>query len=169
MDIEGDIILREMDEADCKKLEEAFAGKVHRTAQLYTSYLEAGRTGKRNTIVAYCKGQIAGYATILWESEYEGFEEEGIPEITDIEVLDTFKSRGIATKLMDELERRALERSDYCGAGVGLADPYTAAQRLYAKRGYQPDGKGIFYIEHARIHEQLEIDDNQGLMMIKKL
>lgn len=169
MDIEGDIILREMDEADCKNLEEAFAGKVHGTAQLYTSYLEAGRIGKRNTIVAYCKGQVAGYATILWESEYEGFEEEGIPEITDIEVLDTFKSRGIATKLMDELERRALERSDYCGVGVGLADPYTAAQRLYAKRGYQPDGKGIFYIEHAHIHEQLEIDDNQGLMMIKKL
>ncbi len=169
MDIEGDIILREMDEADCKKLEEAFANKVHGTTQLYTSYLKASRIGKRNTIVAYYKGQLAGYATIVWVSEYEGFQEEGIPEITDIEVLDAFKRKGIATRLMDELEKLALQHSEYCSVGVGLAEPYEPAQRLYAKRGYQPDGKGIFYIEHARIHEQIEIDDNQGLMMIKKL
>ena len=169
MDIEGDIILREMDEADSKKLEEAFSGKVHGTTQLYTSYLEAGKEGKRTTLVAYYKGQVVGYATILWESDYEDFEEEGIPEITDLEVLEPYKSKGIATKLMDELEKLALERSRYCGAGVGLAEAYAPAQKLYAKRGYEPDGKGIFYIEHTRIHEQLEIDDNQGLMMIKRL
>jgi hypothetical protein len=31
------------------------------------------------------------------------------------------------------------------GIGVGLYQSYGSAQRLYAKRGYIPDGRGVMY------------------------
>lgn len=170
MDIEGDIILRDMEEVDYKLMKKIFTQKVcGRSAQIYTSYLKESMLGIRDTIVAYYQGKLAGYITIMWESNYEGFKEEGIPEVKDMQVLDTYRKKGIATKLMDEVEKRAKQRGDYCAAGVGLAEAYTAAQNLYAQRGYEPDGKGIFYIERELIYDQLEVDDNQALMMIKKL
>jgi hypothetical protein len=37
-------------------------------------------------------------------------------------------------------------RSGVVGIGVGLHPSYNAAQRLYVKRGYIPDARGITYI-----------------------
>lgn len=170
MDIDGDIILRDLEEEDCSKLAAYFSKEVYGvTTQLYTSYLKANKKGKSDTIVACIQGRIVGYATIVWKSTYESFEEEGIPEIKDLYVLEAYQNRGIGMKLMDELERRAFKYSDKCAVGVGLAEVYEPAQSLYAKRGYEPDGKGIFYISEEHMHDQLEVDDNQALMMIKKL
>ena len=37
------------------------------------------------------------------------------------------------------------QRSDHAGIGFGLYADYGAAQRLYIKRGYIPDGRGAHY------------------------
>lgn len=169
MNIDEDLILRNIEEGDCEELAKTFSNHAYKVAQIYKAFLEENYKGKSDTIVACYKGKLVGYATIVWESTYEAFEEEGIPEIKDIEVLDGYRQKGIASKLMDILEERALERCEYCGVGIGLADTYEAAQSLYAKRGYNPDGRGVFYIEEKFVHEGLEVDDRQALMMIKKL
>ena len=167
MDIDGDIVLRKMEKEDCKKLRDIFSPEY--SIKLYTSYYEEQKLGKRDVIIACLKDQIIGYVTILWESNYEDFKEQGIPEIKDIKVVDSYRRRGVATQLMDEAESRIAERAAYSSVGVGLAEEYEAAQNLYAKRGYIPDGKGIFYMESYLIDEQLEVSDNQGLMMLKPL
>jgi hypothetical protein len=70
---------------------------------------------------------------------------------------------------MNEAEQRIAQTASVWAAGVGLSESYEAAQCLYAKRGYAPDGKGVFYMDQELLYDQLEVDDNQGLMMIKTL
>lgn len=164
MDIEGDIILRDVERADQGLLENSFAHMNHST---YTSYYEEMLSGESELIMALCNGELAGYAKLDWN--YEELEEENIPVIKELHVIESFRNQGIASRLMDELEKRAATKSQYCAIGVGLSEAYEAAQHLLAKRGYEPDGKGIFYIEPGFIHDELEVDDNQALMMIKKL
>lgn len=170
MDIDGDIRIRAIEEEECQVLETLFGEKTQHSASVYTSYFEKSQQGECEFIIAEAKGQIAGFGILVWNSAYEDFKEEHIPEIKTIEVAADYRRKGIATAMMDELEKRA--RADgctFCGAGVGLAEFYEDAQNLYEKRGYQPDGKGIFYIEEAFVQNGLEVDDNQALMMIKPL
>ena len=44
---------------------------------------------------------------------------------------------------MDAAEKLIATRAAKAGITVGLFDAYGPAQRLYAKRGYIPDGRGI--------------------------
>lgn len=46
---------------------------------------------------------------------------------------------------MDAAEKLAFTYSDVVYLGVGLHSGYGSAQRLYAKRGYIPDGSGVWY------------------------
>ena len=88
---------------------------------------------------------LAGYVTLKWESHYLPFKKQVIPEIVDLNVLPAFRNQGIGSKLLDEAERSAFERSSIVGIGVGLYPDYGSAQRLYVKRGYIPDGRGVTY------------------------
>ena len=46
---------------------------------------------------------------------------------------------------MDIAEKLAKTRSDTACQGVGLHSGYGSAQRMYVKRGYVPDGTGVWY------------------------
>jgi hypothetical protein len=47
--------------------------------------------------------------------------------------------------LLDRAEAEVARLSGAVGIGVGLHPGYNAAQRLYVKRGYIPDARGITY------------------------
>lgn len=47
--------------------------------------------------------------------------------------------------MMDVAEQAAGEYSDKVCLGVGLHSGYGSAQRMYVKRGYIPDGSGVWY------------------------
>lgn len=49
---------------------------------------------------------------------------------------------------MEEAEKRVKPISDKVTLGVGLHSGYGSAQRLYVKRGYLPDGSGVWYRNH---------------------
>jgi hypothetical protein len=56
------------------------------------------------------------------------------------------------------------------GIGVGLHPGYNVAQRLYVKRGYIPDGRGITY--HNRYVEEgmkVVLDDDLVLHLTKTI
>jgi GNAT superfamily N-acetyltransferase len=79
----------------------------------------------------------------VWESNYAGFRSRGIPLLHQIAVAGPFRRRGVATLLMDAAEQLARDRGiATLGITVGLFDDYGLAQRLYARRGYIPDGQG---------------------------
>jgi GNAT superfamily N-acetyltransferase len=136
----------------------------------YRRYLDEQAAGWRVCRVAFVDGRFAGYVTLNWRPTYPPFVEAGIPEIQDLNVLPEFRQQGIATRLLDEVEALAGEHSSTVGIGVGLHPGYNTAQRLYGKRGYIPDGRGITYQDRF-LQEGAEIvlDDELVLHLIKQL
>ncbi len=167
----SNIQIREMTEADPSVLSKAFNDQGwNKPASQYTCTLQESQEGRRVNLVAEHKGEFAGYVTIVWESNYPPFLAASIPEIVDFNVLMKFRRLGIGTKLMDEAERLISLRSPVAGLGVCLHADYGAAQVLYARRGYVPDGRGVFYRgRHPVYGEQVKIDDDLTLYLTKQL
>lgn len=168
MDIDEDLIVREMNEEDAERLDILIAKPVG-IQSIYKSYIEETEKGQCDYVAIYCEGNIAGFAKLDWKSSYEDFEELGIPEIKGLHVLEDYRGKGFSNCLMDKLEKMAAAKSNYCAIGVGLAESYITTQTLLQERGYEPDGRGVFYIEPEAIQDELEVDDYQALMMIKKV
>ena len=115
-------------------------------------------------------GEYAGHLKLIWEPDYPGFRERGIPEIQDLNVLSQFRRKHVATLLVDEAERLAGERSSQVGIGFGLYSDYGPAQRMYVKRGYVPDGKGVAYHGRtAKPGQEVTVDDSLVLFLVKDL
>ena len=111
---------------------------------------------------------------MLFRSGYPSFKAENILEIMDLNVLPHYRKMGIGSLLLDTAEKEAATKSQIIGIGVGLyAGPdggYGAAQRLYIKRGYIPDGKGVTYNYELTIPgNSYPLDDDLVLWFTKKL
>ncbi|BCM91413.1 hypothetical protein IAD21_03285 [Abditibacteriota bacterium] len=115
-----------------------------KTHEQYERYSRENEAGLRVTIVATDEGgEVVGYTNVIWTPEYAPFAEAGIPEINDMNVVGEWQKRGIATAMIRECERIAREKGHpIIGIGFGLTPDYGAAQRLYPKLGYIPDGRG---------------------------
>jgi len=88
--------------------------------------------------VAEEDGALAGYVTVRWP----GVGTADLAEIQDLNVLPRFRGRGIGAELLERAEAAVAERFDRVQIAVGLHQGYGAAQRLYVRRGYLPDGRG---------------------------
>lgn len=85
-------------------------------------------------------------------------------------MLEKYRRRGIGTKLMDIAEQLAGEYSDTVCLGVGLHSGYGSAQRLYIRRGYLPDGSGVWYRDAVcEPYSDCFNDDDLILYLSKKL
>jgi ribosomal protein S18 acetylase RimI-like enzyme len=136
----------------------------------YEQYIKEQRKGSCNVLIATINDQFAGYITIRWQPNYSHFRELGIPEIQDLNVLPHFRERGIGTSLLSQAEKLVSERSQIVGIGVGMYSDYGNAQRLYIKKGYVPDGRGLTY--KGRVLEPMEEvvnDDDLVLYFTKEL
>jgi GNAT superfamily N-acetyltransferase len=132
----------------------------------YEKYLAEQGAGERDVLVATVDDQFVGYVTVRWESAYFG----AIPEIQDFNVLPPYRRRGIGSGLMDAAEARVAERSPVVGIGVGLYADYGTAQRMYVRRGYLPDGRGLMYDNQpVPPGETVRNDDGANLMFTKSL
>lgn len=163
--------LRLLKEADADGIQSAFAEQGwNKPAELYLRYAREQQQGTRVTVVAEADGQFAGYGSVVWASDYAAFREAGVPEINDLNVLVKYRRQGVASRLMDEAERIIAERSSVAGIGVGLFSDYGNAQILYVKRGYVPDGRGI-YVEpgYAKYGDTITVDDDLVLYLTKSL
>ena len=167
----GRLELRLLHESDPEIISAEFrksgAGK---TVAQYQRYLEEQKHGTRICFVAIYEDQFAGYVTVNWSPTYPAFAGQNIPEIQDLNVLPQFRCRGIGTRLLDRAEQEVATRSSVIGIGVGLHPGYVFAQRLYVKRGYIPDGRGVFYRDR-RVEEgtQAVFDDNLVLHLTRQL
>ncbi|WP_185225961.1 GNAT family N-acetyltransferase [Chryseobacterium indologenes] len=165
------IEIRNIIKEDCEIISEAFKKQNwNKPIELYHIYLKEQYEGKRITLVLYYESEFAGYLTILWNSEYSFFHENSIPEIQDLNVLIKFRKRGIATKLMEHAENIISKKSNIVGIGVGLTSDYGNAQRLYIRRSYLPDGKGISQNgEYLSWGKEIIINDDLVLYLSKEL
>jgi ribosomal protein S18 acetylase RimI-like enzyme len=165
------ITIREMLEGDPPSIAAAFTAQGwNKPLSQYLRYWQESLEGERVVLLAEYTGQFAGYLKIVWESDYPPFREAGIPEIADFNVLIKFRRLKIGTALMDEAENRIALRSPLAGIGVCMHVDFGAAQVLYARRGYVPDGRGIYYQEHyPQYGEQVRIDDDLVLHLTRQV
>lgn len=140
--------IREMQESDIKDLSQGFInqGWPGREEILARYFLEQ-ECGEREVSVAEVEGVVAGYITILPIAKHGPFAGMS-PELSDFNVFEPFQNQGIGNLLLEEAEKRVRLISDKVTLGVGLHSGYGPAQRLYIKRGYIPDGTGVWYQNH---------------------
>lgn len=140
--------IRKMQESDIQDLSRRFIsqGWPGREEILARYFLEQ-ECGEREVLVAEVEGALAGYITILPCAKQGPFAEI-YPELSDFNVFEHFQNQGIGNLLLEESEKRVRLISDKVTLGVGLHSGYGPAQRLYIKRGYIPDGTGVWYQNH---------------------
>jgi GNAT superfamily N-acetyltransferase len=165
------ITIREMLSSDPPIIAAAFTSQGwNKPLDQYLRYWHESLQGTRLVLLAEVQSEFAGYLTVVWESDYPPFRQAGIPEIVDFNVLCKFRRQGIGTALMDAAEQRIAVRSRVAGIGVCLHTDYGAAQVLYARRGYVPDGRGVYYHDHPpQYGEQVRIDDDLVLHLTRPL
>ncbi|MDR3205139.1 MAG: GNAT family N-acetyltransferase [Deltaproteobacteria bacterium] len=163
--------IRKMNLNDAEIISNAFkAQNWNKSIEIYRNYFVEQRNNERITLIAEIKDKFIGYINIKWKSSYHYFFINKIPEIVDLNVLIKYRRMDFGNKLMNKAEEIIKEQSDFAGIGVGLLSEYGAAQIMYIKRGYIPDGNGIYKKNsYIKFGESVKIDDDVILYFIKKL
>jgi GNAT superfamily N-acetyltransferase len=161
----------ELTKDDVGGLCRAFLGTAwERPLTHFDLLLAEQETGLRTVLVARVDGQLAGHASIFWNPAYPYFRSHRIPEIQDLNVVPHVRRRGIASRLLDEAEKRVSINHSQVGISFGLHPGYRVAQRLYAVRGYIPDGQGVFWRDRfPEEGETVVLDDHLLIHLIKPL
>lgn len=166
-----EILIRDMLQEDAQIItDEENAQGWHQKIEKYEMRLQHQAEKKAIALVAEYKGNIAGYINIYPDAKAGPFVNQDYPEIVDFGVLVKYRRHGIGTKLMDVAEEIALQYSTVVYLSVGVHNGYGSAQRMYVKRGYIPDGSGVWY--GNKVCEQYADccnDDDLVLYFSKKL
>jgi len=168
---DGQILIRDLCHADAQIITD---GEIeqgwHATVDKYLTRLEHQQEGKAVCLAAEYCGNVAGYINVYPDVKTGPFGGQGLPEIVDFGVLAKYRNRGIGSKLMDMAEKIAAGYADRAFLAVGLHSGYGSAQRMYVKRGYIPDGSGVWYRgEPCPEYAPCANDDDLTLFMSKKL
>lgn len=166
------IIFYSLEEKDFDEIASAF--KVigwNKAKSIYETYFKEQSNNIRSVIVAKENGKFCGYVTIKWKSDYGLFAQQSIPEISDLNVLPTYRKHGIGTALINACETMVKKRGyTNIGLGVGMTADYGDAQRLYVRLGYVPDGQGLHYKYHSLTYgNQVIIDDDLVIFLLKSI
>lgn len=157
--------IREMIEEDCPKFYQAFQNKYrNRSKEQVQELYELHNQNQNKVFVAVVQEMLVGYVYIRRKSKAGPFSGEWIPEITELYVVKEFRNHGIGTELMNEAERYVKSVSRKVCIGVGLHNEFGSAQRLCVKRGYVPDGSGIWY-EGSNLQESDYCKNDEGLKL----
>jgi len=117
------------------------------------------------TFVARCGQEIAGYITVARKARIKD-----MPCIANFVVFEPYRRLGLGSRLMDIAEAYLAQGADKVVLWVPIIGRYGPAQRLYAKRGYIPDGDGV--VKHGipvKEGEMHRIDEDLLLCLVKDL
>lgn len=166
-----DLVIRDLCAADVEPIveQERLQGVPHVRPDLYEMRLQDAAAARCFALCAVVEGQPVGWVNLYFRA-YPPYDQTEWPEIIAFGVLQSHRRRGIGTALLDVVEQLAAARSDTVCLGVGLHSGYGAAQRLYVKRGYIPDGTGVWYAGRAlQPYAACVNDDDLNLYLTKKL
>ena len=155
-------------ETHINMLAQAFV--AYKPFEIFETYFAERQTGTRKVWIAFYQKEVAGYVTLNHDSLYVPFRQAAIPEIQDLNVLPEMRKKGIGNALLEAAECNAFKKSIHVGLGVGLHADYGDAQKLYIKRGYIPDKRGITYrYQSCEFGESFVLDDDLILWFTKTL
>ena len=169
---DNELMVRSMEEADARIFtDEEIAQGWHTDISKYLARLRDQSAGKCVSLTAEYKGQPAGYVNVYLTGMGGAFSGKELPWIVDLAVLEKYRRKGIGSKLMDAAEEIAGQYADTVWLGVGLHSGYGSAQRMYVKRGYIPDGTGVWYQGKpcAQYETGIANDDDLVLFLSKRL
>ena len=125
---------------------------------------------KCSALLALYNNQIAGHVFLYYECKWGGLKNQGLPSVVDLIVFEAYRRKGIATVLMDFAEREARSINSKIYLDVCLNSEYGPAQCFYIRRGYVPDGAGVYYEQEVlSINSPCFNDDELTLCLVKKL
>lgn len=160
-----EILIRDMLKSDVQIITDGeIAQGWHATVDKYEMRLQHQSEGKSVSLVAEYQDHVAGYINVYPDSEWGAFAGRGYPEIVDFGVLEKYRRHGIGSKLMDIAEQIASGYSEIVYLGVGMHSGYGSAQRMYVKRGYVPDGAGVWYGDQV-CEQNAECCNNDDLVL----
>ncbi len=166
-----DIVIRSMKSDEPGIIFEEFLSQGwHPKYAVYETYYQEQQQQQRQVFVAEYQGNIAGYTTMCPFAKEGPFANQKIPEVCDFNVFERFREKGIGNLILDAAEAEAAKKSDKICLGVGLHHGYGSAQRMYIKRGYVPDGSGVWY-QNRRLEQYHDCrnDDDLVLYLCKRL
>lgn len=169
---DDELVIRNMEEADAQIFTDEYTAQGwHSDIEDYLLRLKDQAEGKCVALTAVYQGNPAGSVYVYLEPHDGPFKGNGYPEIHDFSVLKKYQKKGIGNRLMDVAEQIAGQYSDTVCLGVGLCDAYGSAQRMYVKRGYIPDGSGVWYQGKQCVQYETvcTIDDDLILFFTKNL
>ena len=161
------ITIRQAQEEDMAALCSLF----EKPADYFARCLAEQNEGKRQIFIAAADGLDSSFGVLNWAPRYALYKRLGIPEIQDLNTISAARGQGLASALIAHCEDLARKKScDTIGISVGLHSRFGAAQRLYVKLGYVPDGFGVTYDRQpVTAGEFRPVDDDLCLMMVKAL
>ena len=140
------------------------------TLEKHRSRYRDSLAGRCVSLLAEYDGESAGYVSVYPLPDWAPEAFRGLPEIVDFAVLEAYRRRGVGACLMDAAEALAGSYADRVFLGVGLHAGYGSAQRMYARRGYIPDGAGVYYRNQiCTPYTPCENDDDLVLYLSKDL
>ena len=166
--------IRQAQDSDIPALYDMLAALgFHKGAGYFERCLDEQAQGRRQVFIVRGgepEGDI-GYGMLNWHPQYALYKRLGIPEIQDLNTVPVARRQGAASALIGHCEQIAAQTgAEHIGISVGLYADYGPAQRLYVKRGYEPDGFGVTYDrQQVRAGEMRLVDENLCLMLVKAL
>jgi hypothetical protein len=107
---------------------------------------------------------VDGFTEQGWHKSYELFDEYYNQQENNEKLVIVAEIDG------NVAENLARDKNDYVSLSVGLHNGYASAQRMYVKRGYIPDGTGVWYNRNQlEPYTKCENDDDLTLYFLKSL
>ena len=150
--------------AQIPQLEPVLATALDWDAATFAAIFAEHEDGASTTILAFEGDRVIGSVTIRWHARYPPFRDAGIPLIQHIEIAYHERGRGLGNQLLAQAEDQIAQRSPVAGLCVGIFDAYGRAQRLYAKRGFIPDGRGVCH-GHTPLNEGATVTIGHDLLL----
>lgn len=168
---DDNVLIRDLCESDAQLITDAeIAQGWDASINKYQMRLRDQAEGTSISLAAEYQKKIAGYINIYPNSKWGAFADQGLPEIVDFGVLEKYRRHGIGSRLMDTAEQIASRYADTVYLGVGLHSGYGSAQRMYVRRGYLPDGSGVWFQDQICMpYASCCNDDDLVLYFSKKL
>lgn len=168
---DNELIIRSMNSGDIPIILNNFTEQGwHKPKQVLERYFNGQNQNSLHIFIAEYNNDIAGYTVLYPDTDTGPFALQKIPVISDFIVFEKYQRKGIGNKILDIAEKKAAESNTKVQLSVGLHSGYGAAQRIYIKRGYIPDGSGVWY-KNKQLDQYAECknDDDLVLILIKEL
>lgn len=161
----NEILIRPMQWDDIEKMLNNFIEQGwSKPKEVLEKYLAGQADNTLYVFIAEYKNDVAGYVVLYPYAKNGAFANKNIPDISDFNVYTKYQRKGIGKLILDAAEGKAAQISNSVSLGVGLHPGYGAAQRIYIKRGYVPDGSGIWY-NNSLLPQNAPCENNDDLVL----